>query len=453
MAMTEMTISKFHQALVKDPSLGPALITNCLNSINRYDTTLKSIITTNPDAITEAIQKVSQTTLYKPPNSLPPLHSIPIILKDNYTTPTLPTTAGVKALSITTNTQSTVLSRLTNAGAIILAKANLHEFALQGITLSSVLGQTLNPYDHSRTPGGSSGGTAAALAAGFAFAGCGTDTVNSLRSPASACGIVGFRPSTGRIPTDGIVPVSSTQDTAGPMATCVADARLLYRVMAGLEVPAPSAPPGRMRVGVLESFFGPEGLEHEAVAENRVVQDVIRSALSSVQRDIELVSIPESAHPDWCYANLLEKADTQAFEFKHCLDAFLQSGEIDSSHASLESIARSGQYSREAVTEVFSASFEDPGTYSVGSAAYLERLEYIEGVKGAVDKCFEEFGVDAVVYPHQRQLAVRIGATKQGGRNGILAALTGRPAICIPGKSNRTACFVVDADENSWEES
>ncbi|CAG8364790.1 unnamed protein product [Penicillium salamii] len=422
--MNGMTISKFHSALAQDPSLAPTLITNALNSIANHDAILKSIITTNPAAISEATQSQTQ------PNPNLPLHNIPIILKDNYTTPTHPTTAGVLALTITpkTTSKSTVYTRLKNAGAIILAKANLHEFALQGITLSSVRGQTLNPYDPSRTPGGSSGGTAAAIAAGFAIAGCGTDTVNSLRSPASACGIVGFRPSTGRIPTDGVVPVSFTQDVLGPMAGCVADVRVVYAVMAGL----PTLVCGsrrKWRVGVLESFFGAEGLDDETVAENRIVTDVIGKALHSIRDIVELVPI---ARPEWCFETLSAKGDTQAFEFKYSLDKFLAG--VESSHSSLESIVRSGEYSREAVTEVFEAGLVDPDTYCVNSQAYRDRLEFIAGLKGDVDCCFEEFGVDAFVYPHQRQLPVKIGERKQGGRNGILAALTGRPAICIPGK-------------------
>lgn len=319
-----------------------------------------------------------------------------------------------------------------DAGAIILAKANLHEFALQGITLSSIKGQTLNPYDASRTPGGSSGGTAAALAARFAMLGCGTDTVNSLRSPASACGIVGFRPSTGRVATDGIVPVSSTQDVAGPMGMCVADVRILYAVMAGIEpeVPRPVNVSGR-RVGVLESYFDSDSEKEE----NRIVQDVVRGALDCIQEDIVLVSVPRSAHPDWSFDTLLARADTQAFEFKHCLEEFLQS--VESEHQSLESIVRSGEFSKDAVTDVFWAALLDPGTYSVSSEAYLERLKYIKYLMGSVDLCFQKYRLDALVYPHQRHLPVKIGSRKQGGRNGILAALTGRPAICVPGKWDR----------------
>ena len=436
--MNEMSISKFHTCLRKDPSIGPSLLNKYIEAITQYDETLKSLITINPQATTEAKQKETETTnLIKSNTPFPPLHSIPILLKDNYTTTNLPTTAGVKALSTLHSNDSEVVSRLKNAGAIILAKANLHEFALQGITLSSLRGQTLNPYDPSRTPGGSSGGTAAALAAGFGFVGCGTDTMNSLRSPASACGIVGFRPSTGRISCQGIVPVSKTQDTVGPMGRCVADVRVLYAAMAGIEAPSVNRS-GRIRIGVLDAYFLPDDphAEDEVLLENRVVQDIVRNALRSLEqnKDIILVPIPSSSHPDWSYATLLEKGDTQSFEFRHCLDEFLQSPHISSPHRSLELIVRSGEFSQEAVTEVFSAGLEDPDTYSTTSKAYFSRLEYIESLKESVQECFDTYDLDALAYPHQRRLPVKLGAKKQCGRNGVLAALTGRPAICIPGK-------------------
>jgi Asp-tRNA(Asn)/Glu-tRNA(Gln) amidotransferase A subunit family amidase len=431
-----MDISTFHKNLRKDPSLGPKLVNTYLEAIANHDQTLKSIITLNPNAQNEANQKIALSEskiVSKTP--FPPLHSIPILLKDNYTTTSLPTTAGVKALESLSSKDSKVVSRLKDAGAIILAKTNLHEFALQGITLSSVHGQTLNPYDPSRTPGGSSGGTAAALAAGFGLVGCGTDTVNSLRSPASACGIVGFRPTTGRIESESVVPVSMTQDTLGPMGNCVADVRLLYGVMAGIE-PSTSVGSGRIRVGVLESYFLPDrDAELEILEENRIVGDVVRNALRGIGQDmdIDLVPISPSSHPDWSFETLHEKGDTQAFEFRQCLDAFLQSDTVSSPHCSLESIARSGEYSHEAVTEVFSAGLDDPETYCMTSEAYLSRLQYIELLKESVQECFDTHRLDALAYPHQRQLPVKTGARKQTGRNGILAALTGRPGICIPG--------------------
>ncbi|KAJ5872983.1 Amidase [Penicillium soppii] len=445
-----MTISQFHQSLRKDPSLGPVLLNKYIEAITHHDQTLKSIITLNPHAQTEATQKQSDSKSHITSNSaFPPLHSIPIILKDNYTTNNLPTTAGVKALSTLQAPDNKVVTRLKKAGAIILAKANLHEFALQGITLSSRRGQTINPYDPTRTPGGSSGGTAAAIAAGFGLLGCGTDTVNSVRSPASACGIVGFRPSTGRVPCDGIVPVSKTQDVAGPMGTCVADVRVLYRVMAGLEPASVSAAArkSKVRIGVLDAYFLPdEGADEEVMAENGIVQGIVRSALGDIGEDEDIVLVPVSAscHPDWSFGTLLEKGDTQAFEFRDCLDEFLQMEHVESPHRSLESVVRSGEFSREAVTEVFTAGLEDPDTYSMTSKAYLARLAFIESLKSSVQECFEAYELDALSYPHQRQLPVKLGARKQCGRNGLLAALTGRPAICIPaGRSPKTASAVL----------
>lgn len=450
----EMTITKFHELLRIDPSIGPELVNKYLSAIKQHDGTLKSLITINSTALETAISKATETLTYNQTNKpYPPLHSVPIILKDNYSTSDLPTSAGVQALkTLQTKDDSEVVSQLRAAGAIILAKANLHEFALQGITLSSLGGQTLNPYDKTRTPGGSSGGTGAALAANFGLAGCGTDTMNSLRSPASACGIVGFRPSTGRVSCVGIVPVSRTQDVAGPMGRSVGDVRILYGAMKGpdggnggsLGAVSEGIRSGhQVRIGVLEDYFQPEihGDEtgvSEYIAENKIVQDIIRSSLDSIQEqdaDITFVSIDPSSHPDWSYGTMSAKGDTQAFEFKHYLNEFLQSPLVSSTpHRSLESIAQSGEFDLQAMTHVFSAAVEDLETFSLTSEAYRSRLEYIAALKESVKQCFDRYDIDALVYPHQRQLPVKIGAKTQSGRNGVLAALTGRPAICIPGR-------------------
>ncbi|KAI1835434.1 hypothetical protein DTO027I6_2815 [Penicillium roqueforti] len=458
----ELTIPKFHELLRKDPSNGPKLVKKYLSAITQHNGTLKALISINSTALETALQKTTTTLTYNQTNKpFPALHSIPLILKDNYSTTDQPTSAGVLALqNLKTTTDSAVVAHLRAAGAIILAKANLHEFALQGITRSSLGGQTLNPHDKTRTPGGSSGGTAAALAAGFGLVGCGTDTMNSLRSPASACGVVGFRPSTGRVSCVGIVPVSRTQDAAGPMAGCVGDVRILYGVMKGpdgdgisslgVDEGLPRREGRQVRIGILEAYFQPEictdesESEAEYLAENEIVQDVIRSSLDSIQEndaDIIFVPIAPSSHPDWSPETLFANGDTQAFEFKHYLDEFLQSPLVSSiPHRSLESIAQSGEFDPHAVTHVFSAALEDPETFSLTSEAYRSRLEYIAALKESVAECFDRYDIDALVYPHQRRLPVKIGAKKQSGRNGVLAALTGRPAICIPaGRSPKTA--------------
>lgn len=443
--IAELNIPGFHHALRQGGISCSDLVRLCLKRIEQFDPTLKSIISVNQDALDQAYERDEETAQLLASNkSFPPLHGIPIILKDNITTKDLPTSAGVSALqTLTTNKDSQVVTLLKDAGAFILAKANLHEFALHGTTTSSLGSQTLNPYDLTRTPGGSSGGTAAALAANFGIVGCGTDTMNSLRSPASACGIVGFRPSKGVISTEGIVPVSETQDVVGPMGRSVGDVRVLFDVMRQFsrqEAEGSRTSP-TLRIGVLDVFFrleeGDINVPEEVISENQMVQGIINQALTTLRsnHDIELVPIPSNRYPNWNITHLLKEADTQPFEFEACLNQFLQSSFLSQTpHRTLESIIQSKDYHTEAVTEVFFAAQQDPKKYSRTSPEYHTRLDRISELKQSVHQCFDENRLDAIVYPHQRQLPVRIGASRQPRRNGILAALTGNPAICIPGE-------------------
>lgn len=444
--VVELTISTFHDALRQQIISCTALVRTYLNRITQYDPTLKTLITINQDALNLASRKDEETLHLMNTNTpFPPLHGIPIILKDSYTTQDLPTSAGTTALQTLQTTQdSNVVTLLKNAGAIILGKANLHELALHGTTTSSLGGQTLNPYDVFRTPGGSSGGTAAALAADLGLAGCGTDTMNSLRSPASACGIVGFRPSKGVVSTEGVVPVSETQDVAGPMGRCVPDVRILFDVMKGekrrLEEKAgPFSGPSRsLRIGVLGAYFHLEEEEtssQELLFENKMIQRIIHAAVEKIKDNLNITFIPiDNAHPAWKISHLLEHADTQAFEFQECLNTFLQSPSISNTpHRTLDSIIQSGDYHPKAVTDVFFAARRNPEIYNRSSDAYHTRLDRIAALKVSVQHCFDENRLDALVYPHQRQLPIRVGPTRQPGRNGVLAALTGCPAICIPG--------------------
>ncbi|KAJ5948355.1 hypothetical protein N7466_001370 [Penicillium verhagenii] len=443
--LPELTISSYHALLNQGEISCSQVVSIYLARIAQHDPMIKALININPNAQNIAVKKDQEIRHYLK-NKLPlkPLHGVPVILKDNYTTSDLPTTAGSKALQSLRSQDSEVVTHLLNAGSIILAKANLHEFALHGTTTSSLGGQTLNPYDLTRTPGGSSGGTAAALAANLGLVGCGTDTMNSLRSPASACGIVGFRPSTGRVSCAGIVPVSETQDMAGPMGRTVGDVRILYEVMkrdwnesvslgSGSVAQEASRP---LRLGVLNAYFELEDIgacSQEVVDENITVQRVVRNALDSIQSGLDVTLIPVNADRDWTLANLLANADTQPFEFKDCLDNFLQSPHVLSApYRSLQSLSRSEEYDKQAVTDVFYAALRDSEVYSRTSMEYRSRLDMITDLKNSVRRCFEKYKIDALVYPHQRQLVVNVGVTRQPNRNGVLAAVTGNPAICIP---------------------
>ncbi|KAJ6117308.1 hypothetical protein N7512_007033 [Penicillium capsulatum] len=439
--INELTIATFHAALRQQTTSCTAVVCAYLERIAHHDQALQSLISINNNAIAAAHEKDEETrTLCDRNQPFPTLHGVPVILKDNIGTFDLPTSAGNKALAtLRTSEDSSVVADLRRAGAIILAKANLHEFALHGTTTSSLGGQTRNPYDLTRTPGGSSGGTAAALAANLGLVGCGTDTMNSLRSPASACAIVGFRPTLGRISCRGIIPVCSTQDVVGPMGRTVADVRTLYTAMMGGMEPAgrESRPPGEIRIGVLDAYFHLEesrsSLPEALVEENEIVQRVIRAAVSSIGEAVHITLVPVEPTADWRLATLLVQADTQAFEFRECLDGFLQSSVVSSTpHRSLESIAQSGEFDKNAITEVFTAPLEKPEIYSRRSAEYRAQLDFIASLKESVQRCFDAAGIDFMVYPHQRHLAVPIGMTRQPRRNGVLAALTGRPAICVP---------------------
>ena len=197
-------------------------------------------------------------------NSLPPLAGLPIVVKDNINTANLPTTGGTAALrGVMPKSNAPSLQKLLDAGAIVIGKSNLHELAF-GITSSNLTpfaGAVKNPYDKTRIPGGSSGGTAAAIAARIVPAGLGTDTGGSTRVPAALCGIVGLRPSVGNggatrryTDTNAVVPISRTRDTVGPMARSVADVALLDAVISGSPVATAASLRG-LRIGVPASFW------------------------------------------------------------------------------------------------------------------------------------------------------------------------------------------------------
>ncbi|KAF7586445.1 hypothetical protein BBP40_008893 [Aspergillus hancockii] len=441
----ELTIPQYHSALINKQTTCAATVAAYLTQITRYKGTLKAILTVNPNALQEAYQKdqqlVDNNKTDQPQMNpvLAPLHGVPIILKDTYTTAFLPTTSGVEALrTLRTQISCTVVQKLLDKGAIILAKSNLHEFSLEGITLSSLGGQTLNPYDLTRTPGGSSGGTAVALATNMGLVGCGGDTMNSLRSPASACAVVGFRPTRGQVSRMGIIPVTETQDVAGPMGRTVGDVRILFEAMRGEDEGDPatlnpsrslltSSPPlSRVKLGIVRDYFG-----DETTIDGLTINKTIHDALLKLQSNLSIDLIDLSATPDWDVALLRAKGDIQAYEFRTVLDAFLNSPNVITRHKSLASIAASGEYNCQAMTPVFDQTLQG-GEFTPTSPEYHSRLKRIEALKKSVERCFADHELTALVYPHQRQLVASVGNLVQPGRNGILAALTGRPAVCFP---------------------
>jgi len=233
-----------------------ALTERCLERITEQNRTLNAFVSVLDDDAVAQAKKADQEIAagrYRGP-----LHGIPISLKDIIDLRNAPTTAASRVRDgHIARRDATVVGRLREAGAIFIGKTNLHEFALGTTNEDSAYGPVLHPLDSTRSPGGSSGGSAASVLAGMAYASIGTDTGGSIRIPSSACGLVGLKATIGELPTDGIVPLSETLDHVGPMCLSVEDTALLYGVLRGISSPEPLASRDvrGMRFGIPRAYF------------------------------------------------------------------------------------------------------------------------------------------------------------------------------------------------------
>jgi aspartyl-tRNA(Asn)/glutamyl-tRNA(Gln) amidotransferase subunit A len=236
-----------------------------------------------------------------------PLAGVPIAIKDNMCTRGLPTTCSSRILEgWRPPYDATVVRRLEGAGAVIIGKTNLDEFAMGSSTENSAFGPTRNPHDVTRVPGGSSGGSAAAVAAGFAAVGIGSDTGGSIRQPASLCGVVGAKSTYGTVSRYGLIAFASSLDQIGPIATTVGDAAQLLEVMWGhdpcdstsIDQPLPpiseqlDAGVAGLRIGIVEQMLDVEGVEPEV----RAAVDRAAGALDDAGAKIERVSVPSTVY-------------------------------------------------------------------------------------------------------------------------------------------------------------
>jgi aspartyl-tRNA(Asn)/glutamyl-tRNA(Gln) amidotransferase subunit A len=227
--------------LVRARELSPVELTEaCLRRIEALNPRLNAFITVRADAaLTEAREAEAELVRAGPKG---PLHGIPIALKDNIDTAGLRTTAasGVLKDNVPQDDAETV-RRLKAAGAIILGKLNLHEFAYGGSSVISYFGPVRNPWNPAYCTGGSSGGSAAAVAAGLCYATLGTDTGGSIRQPAAFCGVVGLKPSYGLVSSRGVIPLASSMDHVGPLTRTVADAAVMLQAIAGYDAQDPTS--------------------------------------------------------------------------------------------------------------------------------------------------------------------------------------------------------------------
>ena len=272
-------------AAIRNGELTAQQLVDALLSREAAQAKLNAFITVDPARVREAAKAADR--LRSAGAALGPLHGVPLALKDNLDTADLPTSGGTPALAEhRPQRNALIVDKLLEAGAIVLGKCNMHELAFGITNNNAAFGPTRNPYMPERIPGGSSGGTAAAVAARLAPGGIGTDTGGSVRVPAALCGIVGFRPSTGRWSQAGILPISHTRDTAGPMARNVADCALLDTIVTGATGPAAPTRLEGLRIGLPRRPFW-ENLDPDL---ERICEHVLQrlTAAGAVLVDIDM---------------------------------------------------------------------------------------------------------------------------------------------------------------------
>ena len=430
---TERSIAELGGALDRGDVTSHRLVQAYLDRIAAYDhkgPALDAMIALNPHALADADALDAER---KAGRRRGPLHGIPVVVKDNYDTADMPTTAGSIALRGSMPERDAFqVRRLRAAGAIIVGKTNLHEFARGITTVSSLGGQTRNPYDPTRNPGGSSGGTGAAVAANFAAAGLGTDTCGSIRYPAAHDNLVGLRPTMGLSSRSGIVPLAHSQDVGGPLARSVADVAVMLDATVGPDPddPATSAGAGHIppsyaalldanalrgaRIGVLLPLFG-----HEP--EDQRAGSVVRTALAAMaQRGAQPEDVEISDFPSEAAVSVIR------YEFKFDLNDYLRKTPRAPVH-SLAEILEKGDY-LPALQSAFTRSNEiatlDTDEYRAVRARQAHLREVLLGV-------LEQHRFDALAYPTLRRTAAKIGEPQTGG-NCSASAATGLPAITVP---------------------
>jgi Asp-tRNA(Asn)/Glu-tRNA(Gln) amidotransferase A subunit family amidase len=445
----EATIDSVHHALYSGLSTCRDVVSSFIARIEAHNNRTNAIITLNPNALNIADTMDEKLSAG---NATGSLFCIPILLKDNYDTADMPTTGGNLALAKSQPTQDAPsVVAFKQAGAIILGKANLHELALEGISVSSLGGQTINPYDSTRTPGGSSGGTGAAVASSFCVFGTGTDTVNSLRSPASANSLCSIRPTKGLITRTGIIPISTTHDVIGPIARSMKDVAVALTVMAtpGYDaadnetalVPAANhdidfaaslsgASLKGLRIGVLNGFFNRTNSSEVTPVNNAMDRLMTRLGAEGVT----LVPINETIYN----ATAIQAAyDVQRYEYRQLMNEYLQRPSLGGQHPK----TLNELYSRKAANGTGGEFLVLPSQYeyvntalvsSTSNSTYAGRQVGIRNLTIALLNTFAANELDAIIYPEQKNLVVKLGSPSQSGRNGILAALTGTPVVTIP---------------------
>jgi amidase len=445
MAAGEVTVSGLSAALSAGTLTAAELTAFYLARIDRLNPGLRAVITTAPRAADEAAASDGRRAVG---SARGPLDGVPVLIKDNVAADGLPATAGSPALARAAAADAFLVARLRAAGAVVLGKANLSEWANfrsrpSSSGLSTLGGQAVNPHGSGRSPSGSSSGSAVAVAAGLAPLAVGTETDGSILSPAGVCGIVGIKPTVGLVSRAGIVPISAAQDTAGPMTRTVADAAVLLSAMAGADPADPATEaaagnacdyaacldPGALdgaRLGVWRA--GSAGADAATMAVLEAALEALRRAGAQLIDPVELTDSDKIGEPEFA---------ALTHEFKHDINAYLAglggdhpadlAGLIDFNNRNGATVL--AQFGQELFVEAQATSGDlaDPGYVEARSAA-------VRLARGGLDAALAGERLDAVIAltgPPAWLTDHVLGDYHSWGTSGP-AAVAGYPSVTVP---------------------
>jgi amidase len=451
--VTEATIAETKEATRSGRVTCRQLVEAYLARIRAYDqsTRLNAIVLVNPQALADADRLDAE---FERTHKLRPLHGIAVIVKDNYDTRGLQTTGGSLAMKgFLPSEDAFMVRKLREAGAIVLAKSNMAEWAFSPyVTMSSIAGTTRNPYDLERVPAGSSGGTAAAVAASLGAVGLGTDTGNSIRGPSSHNSLVGIRPTMELTSRDGIIPLFLHNDMGGPMARTVADAAAVLGVVAGYD---PADPITKLSEGKALKDYTPF-LDKKGLQGARI--GVFREYIDAPSTDSQVKALTEKAIADLKAqgAVIVDPFVISKFEeltkdiwcgdFQADLNHYLAVHGKNGPYKNLAEIFASGlylPYIKDDIKDALNPKPPSSGESSSGESPSREKdppcedlyhhprkIAFREAVLAAMDKD----NLDAVVYPTRSNPPRKVGDLKSpaGDNSQILSPQTGFSAITVP---------------------
>jgi Asp-tRNA(Asn)/Glu-tRNA(Gln) amidotransferase A subunit family amidase len=438
----ETTIAEIHSAFRTGTLTCRSLVEQYLARIAANDkqgAALNAMVQTNPDAL-KAADDLDRH--FRQSGPVGPMHCVPVLVKDNYETIDMPTTAGSLSLKgMMTGKDAFTVKRLRDAGAVMIAKSNMAEFAFSPVeTVNSILpGYTRNPYDTARVTAGSSGGSAAGVAANFAAIGLASDTGDSIRGPAAHQALVGLRSTMGLVSRGGVVPLNLAADIAGVVTRTVADTAAVLQVIAGPDPADPVTALGRdhvpasyaaslradglkgARLGVLHQAYDSPTLDTEVAVVFQSALGELRNLGAEVIDPVEVTGL-----------EAMQRTQGSCNQFKYDLNRYLAALGDKAPVHSLDEIIKSRRFhpSIQARLENAQAADDTPGI----SAGCKSREEFREKLRAAVASLMDSRQLDALIYPTWSNPPRLIGDlnTPAGDNNQLFSPSTGFPAITVP---------------------